>query len=52
MRISPRETRSKPAAELEKYSKVGGRDPELLMKLSAIQAEQGRKRGARRRSSG
>ncbi len=36
----------KQASELERYSKVGGRDPSLLKQLANLQVEQGRKREA------
>ena len=38
--------KAKAIAELEKYSKMGGRDPEPLKQLSQMQAEQGRKKDA------
>ncbi len=38
--------KAKATAELERYQKNGGRDPGLLIALSDLQAEQGRKRDA------
>ncbi|MEQ1885714.1 MAG: tetratricopeptide repeat protein [Bryobacteraceae bacterium] len=38
--------KAKETAELERYSKVGGRDPELLKQLATLQTEQGRKKDA------
>jgi cellulose synthase operon protein C len=38
--------KAKATAELEKYSKIGGRDPVLLKQLSALQSEQGKKKEA------
>ncbi|MEQ1946276.1 MAG: tetratricopeptide repeat protein [Bryobacteraceae bacterium] len=37
---------AKQTAELERYSKIGGRDPELLKQLAVLQTEQGRKKDA------
>jgi tetratricopeptide (TPR) repeat protein len=38
--------KAKATAELEQYSKIGGRDPETLKQLSELQLEQGRKKDA------
>ncbi len=38
--------KGKETAELEKYSKIGGREPETLKRLSLLQAEAGRKKDA------
>jgi tetratricopeptide (TPR) repeat protein len=38
--------KAKAVAELERYSKIGGRDPETLKQLSELQLEQGRKKDA------
>ena len=38
--------KAKAMAQLETYSKIGGRDPQLLMQLSEMQLEQGRKKEA------
>ena len=38
--------KAKTQAELERYSKIGGRDPEALKKLSELQLAQGRKKEA------
>jgi len=38
--------KAKTIAELEQYSKVGGRDPGLLKQLASLQVEQGRERDA------
>ncbi len=38
--------KAKAAAELERYSSVGGRDPQLLDKLASLQTERGQKREA------
>jgi tetratricopeptide (TPR) repeat protein len=38
--------KAKATAQLETYSKIGGRDPGMLKELASLQAEQGRKRDA------
>jgi len=38
--------KAKATKELETYSRIGGRDPETLKQLSALQTEQGRKKEA------
>jgi Flp pilus assembly protein TadD len=38
--------KAKETAALEAYSKIGGREPEILKRLSALQAESGRKKDA------
>jgi tetratricopeptide (TPR) repeat protein len=38
--------KAKATAQLEAYSKIGGRDPGMLKELASLQAEQGRKRDA------
>jgi len=37
---------AKQTAELERYSKIGGRDPALLRQLASLQIDQGRKKDA------
>ena len=38
--------KAKATAELERYSKIGGRDPDLLKQLAKAQTEEGRKKDA------
>ena len=38
--------KAKASAQLQRYSEVGGRDPELLVKLAEMQVEAGDKKGA------
>ena len=44
--------KAKQMAELERYSKIGGRDPATLKQLAQLESEPGRKRKRPRRSTG